>query len=278
MQTLQEMRVWSLGQEDPLEEEVATYPIILAGDNAQGQWSVAGYSPWGQKALVHTQRRNETWDFPSRLIRMVFLCTFSGIPGQQATLLLITKLAKGSLQTQTPEKYCEQMNRHFTAFHHNSFKCSTQIIRNRDFVFQLDVISVDVFCLHFCWIWFFLKNTYLSIWLHRVLVLAHRISLVFIFWLRHARIFSCGMWTLSCSLRYLFPYQDGTQAPSHWTTEEVPICFFLMQNATFWGRDYIATCWEGYLHIMASIPCLRRASGPLKGNHHPLWDSYLGSS
>ena len=89
-------------------------------------------------------------------------------------------------------------------------------------------------------------------------------------------IFSCGMWTLSCSLRYLVPYQDGTQAPSHWTTEEVPICFFLMQNGTFWGRDYIATCWEGYLYFMASIPCLRRASGHLKGNHHPLWESYLG--
>ena len=47
------------------------------------------------------------------------------------------------------------------------------------------------------------------------------------------RIFSGGMWTLSCSLWYLVPYQDGTQAPSYWTTKEVPICFFLMQNGTF---------------------------------------------
>ena len=39
---------------------MVTYSIILVGDNAQGQWSVAGYSPWGQKAPMHTQRRNET--------------------------------------------------------------------------------------------------------------------------------------------------------------------------------------------------------------------------
>ena len=30
MKETQEMRVWSLGQEDPLEEELATHPSILA--------------------------------------------------------------------------------------------------------------------------------------------------------------------------------------------------------------------------------------------------------
>ena len=30
MQETQEMRVWSLGQEDPLEKEMTTYPSILA--------------------------------------------------------------------------------------------------------------------------------------------------------------------------------------------------------------------------------------------------------
>ena len=30
MQEMQEVQVWSLGQEDPLEEEMATHPSILA--------------------------------------------------------------------------------------------------------------------------------------------------------------------------------------------------------------------------------------------------------
>ena len=32
MQEVQEMWVWSLGQEDPLEEDTATHSIILAGE------------------------------------------------------------------------------------------------------------------------------------------------------------------------------------------------------------------------------------------------------
>ena len=35
-------------QEDPLEEEMATYSSILAGE-PHGQRSLAGYSPWGRK-------------------------------------------------------------------------------------------------------------------------------------------------------------------------------------------------------------------------------------
>ena len=37
------MRVWSLGQEDPLEEEMATTPVLLPGESC-GQRSLAGYS------------------------------------------------------------------------------------------------------------------------------------------------------------------------------------------------------------------------------------------
>ena len=45
---LQEMRVASLGQEDPLEEEMATHCNILAWKIPQAEKPV-GYSPWGRK-------------------------------------------------------------------------------------------------------------------------------------------------------------------------------------------------------------------------------------
>ena len=46
-------RVQSLGQEDPLEKEMAT-PIFLPGES-HGQRSLAGYSPWGRKELDTTE-------------------------------------------------------------------------------------------------------------------------------------------------------------------------------------------------------------------------------
>ena len=44
MQETQETRVQSRGQEDPLEEGMATHSSTLAGE-FQGQSSLAGYSP-----------------------------------------------------------------------------------------------------------------------------------------------------------------------------------------------------------------------------------------
>ena len=41
-----EMRVRSLGQEDPMEEGMAT-PIVFLPGGSQGLRSLAGYSPWG---------------------------------------------------------------------------------------------------------------------------------------------------------------------------------------------------------------------------------------
>ena len=40
------MQVRSLGQEDPLEKEVAAIPIFLTG-KSPGQRGLTGYSPWG---------------------------------------------------------------------------------------------------------------------------------------------------------------------------------------------------------------------------------------
>jgi len=49
----QETRVWSLGQEDPLEEGMATHSSILAWE-IHGLRRLAGYSPWCLKELSMT--------------------------------------------------------------------------------------------------------------------------------------------------------------------------------------------------------------------------------
>ena len=54
MQEAQETWVWSLGQEDLLEEGMAIHSSILAW-RSLGQRSLAGYSPWGHKELDKTK-------------------------------------------------------------------------------------------------------------------------------------------------------------------------------------------------------------------------------
>ena len=44
----QEALLQSRGQEDPLEEGMATTPVFLPG-KFHGQRSLVGYSPWGRK-------------------------------------------------------------------------------------------------------------------------------------------------------------------------------------------------------------------------------------
>ena len=46
--TVRETWVQSLGQEDPLEKEMATHSVLLPG-KSHGLKSVVGYSPWGRK-------------------------------------------------------------------------------------------------------------------------------------------------------------------------------------------------------------------------------------
>ena len=48
----QKMWVGSLGQEDPLEEGMATCSSILSG-KSHGQRSLVGYSPWGSQRIRH---------------------------------------------------------------------------------------------------------------------------------------------------------------------------------------------------------------------------------
>ena len=45
---MQETWVKSLGQEDPLEKEMATHSVLLPG-KSHGRRNLEGYSPWGRK-------------------------------------------------------------------------------------------------------------------------------------------------------------------------------------------------------------------------------------
>ena len=54
----------NLGQEDPLEEDMATHSSILAW-RIHGQRSLVGYSPWGCKELGTTE---VTWHSTHMLV------------------------------------------------------------------------------------------------------------------------------------------------------------------------------------------------------------------
>ena len=51
---MEEIRVQSPGQEDPLEKEMATLSVLLPGE-LHGQRSLGRYSPWGGKELDTTE-------------------------------------------------------------------------------------------------------------------------------------------------------------------------------------------------------------------------------
>ena len=55
MQEMKEMKVQSLGWEDPLEKEMVTHSSIL-GWTIHGQRSLVGYSPWPIKSTLCVQR------------------------------------------------------------------------------------------------------------------------------------------------------------------------------------------------------------------------------
>ena len=54
-----------LGQDDPLEEEMATHSSILPGES-HGQRTLAGYSPWGRKESDTTWQLHWTNDLQVR--------------------------------------------------------------------------------------------------------------------------------------------------------------------------------------------------------------------
>ena len=58
MQEMQETWVQSLGQEDPLEEEMAAHSSILPGKSHR-QRSLVGCSPWGHKESGMTEHTDK---------------------------------------------------------------------------------------------------------------------------------------------------------------------------------------------------------------------------
>ena len=59
MQLTQEIQVWSLGGEDPLEEEMTTHPSILP-EKSHGQRSLVCYSSWAGHEGAHTSTINKS--------------------------------------------------------------------------------------------------------------------------------------------------------------------------------------------------------------------------
>ena len=49
------MWIHSLGQEDPLEKDMATYYLVFLPGESHGQRSLVGYSPWGCKESDMTE-------------------------------------------------------------------------------------------------------------------------------------------------------------------------------------------------------------------------------
>ena len=59
---MQKMGFWSLGQEYPLEKEMATHSSILAWEIPWTE-EPGGYSPWSHKELVTTEQINNNTPF-----------------------------------------------------------------------------------------------------------------------------------------------------------------------------------------------------------------------
>ena len=64
---MQEMQVWSLGQEDSLEKEMATHSSVVPG-RFHGHRSRAGYNPWDCKTPVQdlVPKQQPQWTSCSR--------------------------------------------------------------------------------------------------------------------------------------------------------------------------------------------------------------------
>ena len=63
---MQETQVPSLGQEDPLEKEIAIHSSILAW---RIPWTEVGYSPWARKESDRTEQLALLFFFPQKVRR-----------------------------------------------------------------------------------------------------------------------------------------------------------------------------------------------------------------
>ena len=74
MQETQEMQVESLGQKDPLEEEIM-HSIFLPGKSHR-QRSLTGYIPWGRKKLDTTEQLSTHIHKDKSTVSKVFIWSF----------------------------------------------------------------------------------------------------------------------------------------------------------------------------------------------------------
>ena len=58
MQKIQDVQIWSLGWEDPLEKEMATSPVFSPGTSHRER-SLAGHSAWDRKKLDICNQQNK---------------------------------------------------------------------------------------------------------------------------------------------------------------------------------------------------------------------------
>ena len=68
---MQEMRVWSLDWEDPLEKEMTTHSMGSPGES-HGQRSLAGYSPWGCRVRHDWATKHFSQNLPEFLVTCPF--------------------------------------------------------------------------------------------------------------------------------------------------------------------------------------------------------------
>ena len=64
LRTMRETWVQSLGQEDPLEKEMANHLVLLPGKSYRWR-SLVGYSPWGRKEPYKTEHLHFLTQFSS---------------------------------------------------------------------------------------------------------------------------------------------------------------------------------------------------------------------
>ena len=69
VQKTQVTQVWSLGQEDPLDEEMAPTPVFLPG-KSHGQRSLAGYSLWD----ANSRTQLSDWAHWTYMLLLLFSC------------------------------------------------------------------------------------------------------------------------------------------------------------------------------------------------------------
>ena len=87
---VKEAWVWSLGQEEPLEEEMAATPVFSPG-KSHGQRSLAGYSPWGLTESDTTEYTHPLpWDSLQDPLSSLKLKTLNWI----STLLVFSEISK----------------------------------------------------------------------------------------------------------------------------------------------------------------------------------------